>query len=44
MKPPLSDMFTDVYDQKPKLLQEQEDEIRAMVEKYPEKYPTDVPL
>ena len=37
MKPPLSEMFNDVYDEKPDLLVEQEREIREMVAKYPDK-------
>ena len=43
-KPPLSHMFTDVYDQPTKLLREQEAEIRQMVKRYPQDYPSDVPV
>ena len=36
-KPPLEDMFTDVYE-------EQERELRKVIEKHPKDYPSDVPL
>jgi len=41
-KPPLHDLFTDVYDQMPKRLQEQEQELLEIVKKYPEHYPTQI--
>lgn len=43
-KPPLEDMFTDVYDQVPSNLQEQERLLRKSIEKHPKDYPSDVPL
>ena len=44
MKPPLSAMFTDVYDEPTPLLREQEQEVRDMVERFPDDYPSSVPL
>ncbi|KAL6642349.1 hypothetical protein ACP70R_020530 [Stipagrostis hirtigluma subsp. patula] len=43
-KPPLSELFTDVYDQIPSNLHEQEQMLRDMVKKHPADYPTDVPV
>ncbi|KHN46960.1 2-oxoisovalerate dehydrogenase subunit alpha, mitochondrial [Glycine soja] len=43
-KPPLQDLFNDVYDQIPSNLQEQERLIRKTIEKHPKDYPSDVPL
>ncbi|XP_058759310.1 2-oxoisovalerate dehydrogenase subunit alpha 1, mitochondrial-like [Vicia villosa] len=43
-KPPLEDMFTDVYDQLSSNLEEQERELRQTIEKHPKDYPSDVPL
>ncbi|KAK7311489.1 hypothetical protein RJT34_09676 [Clitoria ternatea] len=43
-KPPLEDMFNDVYDQLPSNLQEQERLLRKTIEKHPKDYPSDVPL
>ncbi|RKP07644.1 thiamine diphosphate-binding protein [Thamnocephalis sphaerospora] len=40
-KPPLSDLFTDVYDQLTPALREQEKELHDLIERYPEYYPTD---
>ena len=39
-KPPISDMFTDVYDEKPERLQKQYDELLEHIKKYPDHYPT----
>eukprot|EP00111_Clytia_hemisphaerica_P007827 TCONS_00022765-protein len=39
-KPPISDMFTDVYDEKPERLQKQYDELLEHIQKYPDQYPT----
>lgn len=43
-KPPLTDLFTDVYDQIPLHLQEQERYIRDAINKRPNDYPTNIPL
>ncbi|CAK9187708.1 unnamed protein product [Ilex paraguariensis] len=43
-KPQLSDMFTDVYDQVPSNLSEQERLLRETIKKHPQDYPSDVPI
>ncbi|XP_020111674.1 2-oxoisovalerate dehydrogenase subunit alpha 2, mitochondrial-like isoform X2 [Ananas comosus] len=43
-KPPLSDLFTDVYDRVPSNLIEQEKSLRETVKKHPGDYPPDVPV
>ncbi|KAI3838479.1 hypothetical protein MKX03_013243 [Papaver bracteatum] len=43
-KPPLAELFTDVYDQPPSNLREQEKFLRDTVMKHPQDYPTDVPV
>lgn len=43
-KPPLEDLFNDVYDQIPSNLQEQERLLRKTIEKHPKDYPSDFPL
>lgn len=43
-KPPLEDLFSDVYDQLPSNLQEQERLLRKTIQKHPKDYPSDVPL
>lgn len=43
-KPPLTDVFTDVYDKVPLNLHEQESSLRETVKKYPKEYPSDVPV
>ncbi|XP_049398979.1 2-oxoisovalerate dehydrogenase subunit alpha 1, mitochondrial-like [Solanum stenotomum] len=43
-KPPLTDLFTDVYDQIPLHLQEQERYIRDAINKRPNEYPTNIPI
>ncbi|KAG5573077.1 hypothetical protein H5410_062843 [Solanum commersonii] len=43
-KPPLAGLFTDVYDQIPLHLQEQERYIRDAINKRPNEYPTNIPL
>lgn len=43
-KPPVKDIFTDVYDIPPANLQEQEVSIRETIKRHPQDYPTDVPL
>uniref|UniRef100_A0A3Q7JA20 Dehydrogenase E1 component domain-containing protein n=1 Tax=Solanum lycopersicum TaxID=4081 RepID=A0A3Q7JA20_SOLLC len=43
-KPPLADLFTDVYDQIPSNLQEQERFIRDAINKRPNEYSTNIPL
>ncbi|KAF8726348.1 hypothetical protein HU200_019810 [Digitaria exilis] len=43
-KPPVSELFTDVYDQIPSNLQEQEQLLRDTIMKHPADYPTDVPV
>jgi len=39
LKPKISDLFTDVYDQLPPHLKEQQEELRAHLAKYPNDYP-----
>lgn len=43
-KPPLADMFTDVYDNLPSNLVEQERFIRDTIKKHPQDYPCDIPI
>ncbi|XP_077213349.1 2-oxoisovalerate dehydrogenase subunit alpha 2, mitochondrial-like isoform X1 [Tasmannia lanceolata] len=43
-KPSLSNMFTDVYDELPSNLREQERSVRETIERHPENYPLDVPV
>ncbi|XP_076902882.1 2-oxoisovalerate dehydrogenase subunit alpha 2, mitochondrial-like [Bidens hawaiensis] len=43
-KPPVADMFNDVYDVPPRNLNEQEAFVRKTVKKHREDYPADVPL
>jgi 2-oxoisovalerate dehydrogenase E1 component alpha subunit len=43
-KPPLEDLFTDVYDQLSSNLEEQERLLRKDIERHPKDYPSDVPL
>ncbi|MCE0482365.1 hypothetical protein HAX54_041052 [Datura stramonium] len=43
-KPPLTDLFGDVYDKVPSNLQEQERFIRDTIKRHPKEYPSDVPL
>ncbi|GJM87840.1 hypothetical protein PR202_ga03834 [Eleusine coracana subsp. coracana] len=43
-KPPVSELFTDVYDQIPSNLNEQEQLLRDTIMKHPADYPTDVPI
>ncbi|RZC94485.1 hypothetical protein C5167_026217 [Papaver somniferum] len=43
-KPPLAELFTDVYDQPPSNLREQEKFLRDIVMKHPQDYLTDVPV
>ncbi|GJN13623.1 hypothetical protein PR202_gb00348 [Eleusine coracana subsp. coracana] len=43
-KPPVSELFTDVYDQIPSNLHEQEQLLRDTIMKHPADYPTDVPI
>ncbi|XP_049355881.1 2-oxoisovalerate dehydrogenase subunit alpha 2, mitochondrial-like [Solanum verrucosum] len=43
-KPPLADLFTDVYDQIPSNLQEQERYIRDAIKRRPNEYPSNIPL
>ncbi|KAK9058284.1 hypothetical protein SSX86_023124 [Deinandra increscens subsp. villosa] len=43
-KPPVAEMFNDVYDIPPKNLKEQEVFVRKTVKKHTEDYPSDVPL
>ena len=43
-KPSLSYMFTDVYDEVPSNLKQQEEKLRAAVSRHPHDYPSDVPL
>lgn len=43
-KPPVADLFSDVYDIVPPNLQEQERLLRETITKHPNYYPTDVPV
>lgn len=43
-KPPLRDLFTDVYDQVPNNLRDQENLLRQTIKKHPADYPSDIPL
>lgn len=43
-KPPLTELFTDVYDTVPSNLREQEKLLRETVKKHPGDYPSDVPV
>ncbi|KAF2296632.1 hypothetical protein GH714_000734 [Hevea brasiliensis] len=43
-KPPLGDLFSDVYDLPPSNLREQEDQLRETINRLPQDYPSDVPL
>ncbi|KAK3043662.1 hypothetical protein RJ639_000078 [Escallonia herrerae] len=43
-KPPLGDLFADVYDHLPSNLQEQERLLRETIEKHPQDYPDGVPV
>ncbi|KAI3826822.1 hypothetical protein L1987_00878 [Smallanthus sonchifolius] len=43
-KPPVADMFSDVYDAPPRNLNEQEVFVRKTVKKHRQDYPSDVPL
>ncbi|XP_038885350.1 2-oxoisovalerate dehydrogenase subunit alpha 1, mitochondrial [Benincasa hispida] len=43
-KPPLSELFNDVYDHLPKNLQEQEEVLRQTMKRYPQDYPSDLAL
>ncbi|XP_031473434.1 2-oxoisovalerate dehydrogenase subunit alpha 2, mitochondrial [Nymphaea colorata] len=43
-KPPISEMFTDVYDVLPSNLLEQEKLLRETISKHPQDYPPDVPV
>ncbi|KAL3351838.1 hypothetical protein AABB24_020091 [Solanum stoloniferum] len=43
-KPPLANLFTDVYDQIPSNLQEQERYIRDAIKRRPNEYPSNIPL
>ncbi|KXG23145.1 2-oxoisovalerate dehydrogenase subunit alpha 2, mitochondrial-like [Sorghum bicolor] len=43
-KPPVADLFTDVYDKIPSNLCEQEQLLRDTIMKHPADYPTDVPV
>jgi 2-oxoisovalerate dehydrogenase E1 component alpha subunit len=40
-KPPVSELFTDVYDKLPKHLQDQQKKLHELIAKYPEQYPLD---
>lgn len=43
-KPPLSDLFLDVYDQPPRNLLEQEKLLRQTIKRHQKDYPSDVPV
>ena len=42
-KPPVADIFTDVYDVPPSNLHEQEKLLREIIRRHPRDYPSDVP-
>lgn len=43
-KPPVSDLFSDVYDVLPPNLEKQERLLRETIQKHQKDYPTDVPV
>ena len=43
-KPPISDLFTDVYESLPSNLCEQEELLRESIKRHPQDYPTNVPV
>ncbi|GAY62121.1 hypothetical protein CUMW_215320 [Citrus unshiu] len=43
-KPPISDLFTDVYDVSPSNLREQGHSLRETIKKHPQDYPSNVPI
>ncbi|KAL6316564.1 hypothetical protein AAG906_018267 [Vitis piasezkii] len=43
-KPPLADLFSDVYDVPPSILLEQEQQLRETIKRHPQDYPSDVPV
>lgn len=43
-KPPLGGLFSDVYDNLPSNLEEQEGKLRETIRRYPQDYPSDVPV
>lgn len=43
-KPALEELFSDVYDELPLNLQEQERSLRETIKRHQQDYPTDVPL
>ncbi|PWA85251.1 dehydrogenase, E1 component, Thiamine diphosphate-binding fold protein [Artemisia annua] len=43
-KPPLRDMFTDVYEDLPSNLVEQETSLRETIQRHPQDFPKDIPL
>ena len=42
LRPPLKDIFTDVYDKLPSRLQNQHQECMNHIAKYPHEYPTEL--
>ncbi|KAK9216265.1 hypothetical protein WN944_008272 [Citrus x changshan-huyou] len=43
-KPAITELFSDVYDVPPSNLAEQEKQLKEIIQKYPQDYPTDVPV
>ena len=43
-KPPVADLFTDVYETPPSHLREQEKLLRETIKRHPQDYPSDVPV
>lgn len=43
-KPPLGGLFSDVYDHLPSNLEEQEENLRETIMRYPQDYPSDIPV
>lgn len=43
-KPPISELFTDVYDISPSNLREQEHSLRETIKEHPQDYPSNVPI
>ncbi|KAF2306840.1 hypothetical protein GH714_021907 [Hevea brasiliensis] len=43
-KPPLGNLFSDVYDLPPSNLREQEKQLRETINRHPQDYPSDVPM
>ncbi|CAL1412611.1 unnamed protein product [Linum trigynum] len=43
-KPSLKEMFSDVYDETPSNLREQQEQLREIIKRHPKDYPSDIPV